>query len=53
VVAEIDEVLVRHRHETFVQDGEPAHSRVEYPDRPLIHVAIVSPGYAVHLVAGA
>src|SRR5205085_1186665 len=29
VVAEVDEVLVRHRHEALVQNGEPAHPRVE------------------------
>ena len=33
-VAEVDEVLVRQRHEQLVQDGQPAHARVEYADRP-------------------
>jgi len=50
MVAEVDEVLVRHGHQTFVQDGQAAHARVEHANRPRIHTAIVSPGYAVHLV---
>ena len=33
VVAEVDEVLVRHRDEALVQHGETAHSRVEHSDR--------------------
>ena len=37
MVAEVDKVLVRHRYEAFVQDGEPAHARVEHPDRPCVH----------------
>ena len=40
-VAEVDEVLVRHRHEAFVEDGQPAHARVEDADRPRIHAAIL------------
>ena len=32
VVAEVDEVLVRQRHEALVEDGEPADSRVEHAD---------------------
>ena len=34
VVAEVDEILVRHRHEALVQDGKPAHARVEHADGP-------------------
>src|SRR6266702_1436801 len=41
MVAEVDEVLVRHRHEALVQDGQPAHARVEDPDRPRIHRTIL------------
>jgi hypothetical protein len=41
VVAQVEKVLVRHGDETLVQDGEPAHARVEDPDRPLIHAEIV------------
>src|SRR5438105_2093097 len=41
VVAEVDEVLVAHRHEALVQDGEPAHPRVEDAHRPRIHAAIL------------
>ena len=37
MVAEVDEVLVRHRHEAFVQHRQPAGARVEHPDRPLVH----------------
>ena len=37
VVAEVDEVLVRHRHQALVQDGEAAHAGVEDADRPRIH----------------
>ena len=40
-VAEVDEVLVRHRHQALVEDGQPAHARVEDADRPRIHLAIV------------
>ena len=29
VVAEVDEVLVRHRHEALVEDGQPSHAGVE------------------------
>ena len=39
VVAQVDDVLVRHRHEALVQDGQPAHTRVEDADRPLVHRA--------------
>jgi len=41
VVAEVDEILVGHRDEAFVQDGQAAHPRVEHADRPRIHTAIV------------
>jgi hypothetical protein len=41
MVSEIDEILVRHRHEALVQDGQTAHARVEDPDRPRIHGAIL------------
>ena len=41
VVSEVDEILVGHRDEAFVQDGQAAHARVEYADRPRIHRAIV------------
>ena len=37
MVAEIDEVLVRHRDETLVQNGQPADTRVENADRPRVH----------------
>ena len=37
VVAEVDEVLVRHRHEALVQDGQPADAGVEHADRPRVH----------------
>ena len=37
VVAEIDEVLVRHRHEALVQNGKPADARVEHADGPRVH----------------
>ena len=33
VVTEIDEILVRHRHEALVQDCQAAHARVEDADR--------------------
>jgi fermentation-respiration switch protein FrsA (DUF1100 family) len=33
-----------------MKDGQPTHPRVEHAHRPRIHPAIVSPGYAVHLV---
>ena len=36
-VAEIHEVLVRQRDEQLVQDGEPAHARVEDADRTCVH----------------
>ena len=36
-VAQVDEVLVRHRHETLVQDGQAAHARVEDADRTRVH----------------
>ena len=39
VVAEVDEVLVRHRHETLVQDGQAADARVEDADGTGIHGA--------------
>src|SRR6266568_8867225 len=41
VVAQVDEVLVGHRHEALVQDGEPAHAGVEDPHWPRIHPGIV------------
>ena len=45
MVAEVDEVLVRHRHEALVQDGEAADARVEDADGPGIrHGAIVGSG---------
>ena len=56
VVAEVDEVLVRHRHEALVEDGQPAHPGVEHADRPRIHRAIVeAAGYGARrpVVAGA
>ena len=37
VVAEVDEVLVRHRHQALVEDGEPADAGVEHADRPRVH----------------
>ena len=40
-VAEVDEVLVRHRHEALVEDRQPSHARVEDADRPGIHAAIL------------
>ena len=33
-----------------MEDSQAAHPRVEDSHRPLVHTAIVSPGYAVHLV---
>ena len=36
-VAEVDEILVRERDEALVQDGQPAHARVEDADRARIH----------------
>ena len=33
-----------------MEDGQPAHTRVEDANRPRIHQPIVPPGYAVHLV---
>ena len=36
-VAQVDEVLVRHRDEALVEHGQPTRSRVEDPDRPLVH----------------
>ena len=37
VVAEVREVLVGHGDEALVQDGQPAHARVEDADGPRIH----------------
>jgi hypothetical protein len=37
VVAEIDRVLVRQRHEQLVEDGQPSHPGVEHADRPAVH----------------
>ena len=37
MVAEVEEVLVRQRDQTLVEDGEPAHPRVEDAHRPRIH----------------
>src|SRR5207244_897087 len=34
-------VLVRHRHEALVQDGQAARTRIEDADRPRVHGAIV------------
>jgi hypothetical protein len=42
VVTEVDEVLVRHRHEALVEDGEAADARVEQRHWARIHVPIVS-----------
>src|SRR5579862_5862943 len=39
VVAEVEEVLVRHRHQALVHDGETAHARVEYADGTHVHRA--------------
>src|SRR5205085_5261808 len=39
MVAEVDEVLVRHGYEALVQDGQAAHARVEDAHRPRIHAA--------------
>jgi hypothetical protein len=36
-VPEVDEVLVRKGDEALVEDGEPAHPRVEHADRALVH----------------
>ncbi len=36
-VAEVDEVLVRHRHQALVEDGEAADAGVEHTDRAGIH----------------
>ena len=41
VVAEVDEILVRHRHQALVEDREPARARVEDTDGPRVHRAIV------------
>ncbi len=41
VVAEVDEVLVRHRDEALVEDGQAADSRVENSDGARIHAGIV------------
>ena len=38
-VAEVDEVLVRHRDQALVQDGEPAGAGVEDADGSRIHCA--------------
>ena len=37
VVAEVEEVLVRHRHQALVQHGQAADAGVEHADRPRIH----------------
>ena len=34
MVAEVDEVLVRHRDEALVEDGQAADARVEHADGP-------------------
>ena len=39
VVAEIDEVLVRHGHQALVEDGQASDSRVEDADGTRIHGA--------------
>ena len=39
VVAQIDDVLVRQRHEQLVEDREAAHAGVEHADRPPVHRA--------------
>jgi len=41
MVSEVDEVLVRHRHEALVEDGQAADSRVEHSDGARIHASIV------------
>ena len=46
VITEVEEILVRKRDEALVEDGQPAHSRVEDAHRPPIHTPIVSPEYA-------
>jgi hypothetical protein len=46
MVAEVDEVLVRHRHETLVQDGQAADAGIEDADRSRIHAAILRRGAA-------
>ncbi|MER3487816.1 MAG: hypothetical protein C4307_03340, partial [Chloroflexota bacterium] len=40
-IAKVDEVLVGERDQALVEDGQPAHARVEHPHRPRIHQAIV------------
>jgi hypothetical protein len=44
VVAEVDEILVRHRDETLVENGEAPDARVEDADGPRVHLAILEPG---------
>ena len=41
MIAEINEVLMRHRDKALVEDREPADARVEYADGPRIHTTIV------------
>ena len=43
-VADVDEVLVRERDETLVEDGQPAHAGVEHAERSPIHQSIVRAG---------
>ena len=52
-VAEVDEVLVRHRHEALVQDGQAAHARVEHPDRPGVHGRRLTAGTLLRCAASA
>jgi hypothetical protein len=40
-VTEVEEILVRHRHQALVQNREPARARVEDAYRPGVHGAIV------------
>src|SRR6266576_1825926 len=35
--AEVDEVLVRHRHETLVEDGQASNTGVEHAHWPRVH----------------
>ena len=37
MVAEIDEILVRHRHEALVEDGQPSHAGIEDAHGPRVH----------------
>src|SRR5205823_7478522 len=37
-VSEVEEIIVRHRHEALVENGQPPGARVENADRSWIHV---------------